>query len=231
MLKGLNAAYAVIFPAYATISVVAYAAFGTNVSSFLLDNLQNHISDGFLVFIYIVVTLNGLALGAVYIQACFSLLVDLIPCLGHHHDDGRFYGGAQLLARFLYVGFCTFFATAMPFFGSIAALSGAICFTPLTVSKPGSLRNAVVCVMLRELVLWNSFIAMCSFSRACRVSVPQFVYPFIFWSRSELSANASRWKIWSIWSLAGLFGMLGFGGAIGSLYFIVEESGTYEFFQ
>ena len=195
MLKGLRAAYGAIFPSYLLITVIGYAAFGADVSAFLLDNLQLHVSEGFLIFIYVIVIVNGLALGAVYVQACFTLIADVFPFTERdrehdHNSEGR-YGWAQLLARFVYVALCTFFAAAIPFFGSLAALSGAICFTPLT-----------------------------------------FVYPFVFWTRSKhLSEEASRWEYGLNCTFSILFGLLGIGGAIGALYFIVEESSTYKFFQ
>lgn len=138
MMKGLNAAYFIIFPAYVLITSVGYAAFGVDVSSSLLDNLQNHVSDGFVIFLYILVIMNGIALGQVYVQAGFTLMNDIFPSLGDSYN-GR-YNFKEVVARFTLVGFCTFVAIAIPFFGYLSALVGAICFTPLTVSvgtRPG----------------------------------------------------------------------------------------------
>lgn len=132
MRKGLIAAYAIVFPSYLVICVIGYAAFGAEVSSFLPTDLNTHVPNSLITAIYVFLVTNTLALGAVYIQAAFTLMDDIFPCLRDPYDSGR-YNLRQLVARFVFVALATFTAVALPFFGYLSALSGAICFTPLTV--------------------------------------------------------------------------------------------------
>ena len=138
MIKGLTAAYSVIFPTYLILCVLAYAAFGADTSSSLIDSLQPHVSGGVTVAIYVILIVNTLALGSVYTQVCFTLIDDILPRLRGNYD-GKCHSFAQLFVRFLYVALCTFFAAAFPFFGYLSALAGAISFTPLTVSLVSTL--------------------------------------------------------------------------------------------
>jgi len=133
MMKGFNAAYFAIFPSYLALAVAAYAAFGAEMNSNLIDSLQPFLSDGLMIAIYIIVIVNSLALVSVYVQACFTLIEDVFPCLGQNYYNGRL-SLRQGAVRFLYIAFCTFVAIAIPFFGYLAGLAGAICFTPLSVS-------------------------------------------------------------------------------------------------
>lgn len=134
MIKGLTAAYSLIFPCYLSICTIAYAAFGSTVSSWLVESIQPDVSRAVLILINVFVLVNNFALGAVYLQAVFTLLEDIFPCIGHHYD-GRL-TMRQVLMRLVFISLCTFVAVAIPFFGSISAFTGAVCFTPLTFIYP-----------------------------------------------------------------------------------------------
>ncbi|CAE7174489.1 GAT1 [Symbiodinium pilosum] len=134
MHRALIAAYAVIVPCYFAIATAAYAAFGSNISSFLLDDFSGRIPDGLLASLQVLLAVNTLALGAIYIQSGFSLVGDMIPSLGSDADQYNF---KNLLAvRFPWVATATFVAVAIPFIGDLAALSGAIGFTAMTFVFP-----------------------------------------------------------------------------------------------
>lgn len=131
MKKGLTAAYFFIFPCYLAITTIGYAAFGAEVSGFLIDSISPFVSQAFLIIMDIFLIVNTLALSMVYMQAFFTLIEDICPWFGHHFN-GRL-TLRQVLMRMTVVALCTLFAAAIPFFGALSAFTGAICFTPLTV--------------------------------------------------------------------------------------------------
>lgn len=141
MLRGISGAYLLIVPCYLAVSITGYAAFGSSVSGFLPDDFLPFLTTELESSIEFIILVNGLALGAVYIQAAFTLIEDIFPFLGHHWT-GR-YNVRQLLSRCFFVALCTFTAAALPFFGDLAALSGAIGFTPLTFIYPFIFWNRV----------------------------------------------------------------------------------------
>jgi len=133
MNRGLMAAYAIIVPCYAATATAAYAAFGENISSYLLDNFSN-LSVALLASLHVLLAVNTLALGAIYIQSGFALVGDMIPSLS---SDGDRYSCKNLLAvRLPWVATATFVAVAIPFIGDLASLSGAIGFTAMTFVHP-----------------------------------------------------------------------------------------------
>jgi hypothetical protein len=134
MVKGLTYAYYIIAPCYFAICILGYAAFGADVSGFVVYSLEPYIGLGLQVFLWVLTILNGLALTEVYIQAAFTLLEDIFPCLGHHYD-GRM-TVEQVCTRFVFIALATFVAIAIPFFAYLSALVGAVCFTLLTFVYP-----------------------------------------------------------------------------------------------
>lgn len=131
MLKALNWAYALITPCYLSISVLAYWAFGNQLTGYLPTDLQPYTSVAFQLVLNILLILSMISLGAIYIQAGFNLVEDMLPCLSSKTYLSRF-----LLLRLPWVAFATFLAVAFPFFGDLAGLSGAIGFTPMTFVFP-----------------------------------------------------------------------------------------------
>ncbi|CAE7213437.1 GAT1 [Symbiodinium natans] len=134
MHRGLLAAYGVIAPCYAVTAAAAYAAFGSKISGYLLNNFADIIPSGLLASLHILLAVNTLALGAIYIQSGFSLVGDMIPSLSSEADR---YSCKNLWAvRLPWVATATFVAVAIPFIGDLAALSGAIGFTAMTFVFP-----------------------------------------------------------------------------------------------
>jgi Transmembrane amino acid transporter protein len=90
MKKGLMGAYMIIAPCYFLVGVVGYAAFGSTVSGFVVDDISNYISSNiFIGLVWILIMINAIAMGAVYVQAAFILIEDMFPTffVVHHHDD------------------------------------------------------------------------------------------------------------------------------------------------
>ena len=207
MTKAWRFSHCIIAPSYLIVLCLAYAAFGSSVSAFLIEDLRPFISMGVFWALYLFSLVNFIALGAVYNQAAFVYIEDLIMLAGRgrgccalsneEHEEGLFAGPEgrkhwhkKLAVRILYVGLGTFVGIAIPFFGDIAALSGAIGFTPCT-----------------------------------------FVYPIWIYNRSDLGQKAPRWRRNLNWFLMFLFTSLGICAAIGAVYSIVLNSSNYEFFS
>jgi len=149
MTKGWRTSYFVIAPSYLIVMCMAYAAFGSTASSLLIEDLKPFISQGIFWVLYLSSVVNFLALGAIYNQAAFVFVEDLAMMMGccsfsvEEHSQGLFAGAEgrkhwskKLAIRILYVGLGTFVGVAIPFFGDVAALSGAIGFTPCTFIYP-----------------------------------------------------------------------------------------------
>lgn len=132
MQRALIWAYALIVPCYLSTAVLAYLAFGPTLTGFLPTNLQDaHTGDGFILSLNVLLIVNIIALGAIYIQAGFNMVEDIIECLTSRSFLFRF-----LCLRIPWVASATFIAVALPFFGDLAGLSGAIGFTPMTFVLP-----------------------------------------------------------------------------------------------
>ena len=207
MTKAWRFSYCIIAPSYLVVLCLAYAAFGSSVSAFVINELRPFISTGVFWALYVFSLVNFIALAAVYNQAAFVYIEDLIMLVGQgrgccvlsneEHEEGLFAGAEgrkhwhkKLAIRILYVGLGTFVGIAIPFFGDIAALSGAIGFTPCT-----------------------------------------FVYPIWIYNKSHLGKKAPRWRRNLNWFLMFLFTSLGICAAIGAVYSIVLNSSNYKFFS
>jgi amino acid permease len=203
MTKGWRTSYFVIAPSYLIVMCTAYAAFGSTASSLLIEDLKPVISVGIFWVLYLSSIVNVLALGAIYNQAAFVFVEDLVIMMGccsfseEEHQQGLFAGAEgrkhwfkKLAIRILYVGLGTFVGVAIPFFGDVAALSGAIGFTPCT-----------------------------------------FIYPLWLFNRSTLGEKAPQWKRNLHWFLMFLFTSLGICAAVGAIYSIVLNSSDYKFFS
>ncbi|CAL1171746.1 unnamed protein product [Cladocopium goreaui] len=117
---------------YLSTAVLAYLAFGPTLTGFLPTNLQDvHTGDGFILSLNVLLIVNTIALGAIYIQAGFNMVEDIIEGLTSRSFLFRF-----LSLRIPWVASATFIAVALPFFGDLAGLSGAIGFTPMTFVLP-----------------------------------------------------------------------------------------------
>lgn len=163
MAKGFSFSYSVIFPIYLLLCVLAYQAFGSSMLSFLLDSLTPVLSEGCITAIYVLLLINTLSVGCVYIQASFMLLNTIFPCLNKNRNQScrdnvvnrssnqfKYYSYKQLLARFVFIASSTFVAVALPFFGYLASLSGAVCLTPLTVSTKQNRPIISYCFCLQD---------------------------------------------------------------------------------
>jgi len=139
MMKALKAAYAVISPSYLLVAVMGYVTYGSTVSPFLVDSFVNP-SPALLTILNVLIVLNEFFNSAIYVQAFFTLVEDIVPSFFAERDDWtariRCYKPTQLLMRTLTIVFSTFVAMAIPFFGSLAALTGAIGFMALTFVYP-----------------------------------------------------------------------------------------------
>lgn len=133
MQKALIWAYVLIIPCYLATAVLAYLAFGFHLTGFLPDNLQQeaHTPDSVIAALNVMLIVNTIALGAIYIQAGFNLVEDMIACWADRSYLFRFF-----TLRLPWVASATFIAVALPFFGDLAGLSGAIGFTPMTFVFP-----------------------------------------------------------------------------------------------
>jgi amino acid permease len=206
MMKAWWCSYYIIAPSYLLLLCLSYAAFGSTASAFVVDDFAQYVSQNVLWAIYAFSLVNFFAQGALYNQAAFTYIEDLIIILGpkccgctiseEEYNDGLFAGEGRkhwhkkLAIRVLYVGVGTFIGVALPFFGDLAALSGALGFTPCT-----------------------------------------FVYPFWIYNISPIGQKAPSWKRALNWLLALSFTGLGACAAVGALYNIVQNSSTYQFFS
>lgn len=206
MMKAWWCAYVVIAPSYLLVLCLSYSAFGSTTSIFLVDNIAPYVSQNFLWALYTFSLVNFFALGALYNQAAFTYIEDLVLILGpkccgctmtEEENSGGLFAGegrkhwhTKLLIRVIYCGFGTFVGVALPFFGDIAALSGALGVTPCT-----------------------------------------FVYPFWIYNVSSIGQKAPAWKRALNWFLALAFSGLRICAAIGALYDIVQNASTYQFFS
>ena len=206
MMKAWWCAYFLIGPSYLVVLCLSYAAFGSTASSFLVDDIAPYVSQNFMWAIYAFSLANFFAQGALYNQAAFTYIEDLMIILGpkccgctisaEEHTDGLFAGEGRkhwhkkLAIRIIYVGVGTFIGAALPFFGDLAALSGALGFTPCT-----------------------------------------FVYPFWIYNASSIGQQAPAWKRALNWFLALIFTGLGICAAVGAVYNIVQNSSTFQFFS
>jgi hypothetical protein len=206
MTKAWRCAYFIIAPSYLLVLCLSYAAFGSTASAFLVNDISPYVSQNFLWAVFAFSLINLFTLGAIYNQAAFIYIEDLVMIFGprccgctmteEEHSDGLFSGEGRkhwhkkLAIRIIYVGFGTFVSVALPFFGDFLALSGALGFTPCT-----------------------------------------FVYPFWIYNASSLGQKAPAWKRALNWFLALVFAGLGLCAAVGALYNIVQNAATYKFFS
>lgn len=203
MRKAWTGAYLVIVPSYFLIVNLSYAAFGSGVSAFLIDDLKPHVSTAFLCVLYGFSLVNFFCLGAIYNQAAFVYIEEMLdrchcscrktlPSHAEAEDaENRKTSLRKKIAiRVSYIGFGTLVGAMLPFFGDFAALSGAVGFTPCT-----------------------------------------FVYPFWLYNRSKEGREAPSWRRTVNWILAGVFLTLGTLAAIGSIYNIITNASSYTIFS
>lgn len=148
MKRGLCWSYGLIVVCYTTVSALGYAAFGSAVSPFVVEDFSGYISPAWQTALYILLLVNIIALGAVYIQAAFVLLEDIFAARRESQEtsqevSAQIFHPMAIVRRVLFLSLCTFTAAALPFFGDLAALSGAIGFTPLTFVYPYLFWNQV----------------------------------------------------------------------------------------
>ena len=158
MTKAWGCSYLFVAPSYLLIVCLAYAAFGNTTSSSLVEDIAPYVSQNFLWALYTFALINIFAVGAIYNQAAFTYSEDMVMLFGprfcrctmteEEHTDGLFVGEGgrkhwhkKLAIRFLFVGIGTFIGVALPFFGDLAALTGAIGSTPLTFVYPFVIYN------------------------------------------------------------------------------------------
>ena len=213
MRKAWTGAYLGIFPSYFLILNLAYAAFGSGVSEFLIDDLQPYVSRAFLCVLIGFSLVNLFCLGAIYFQAAFVYIEEILDCcccsrekrppshaeaeetppsraVADDAKDEKTSLQKKIAIRVSYIGLGTFVGAMLPFFGDFIALSGAIGFTPCT-----------------------------------------FVYPFWLYNRSKEGREAPSWRRTVNWILAGVFLTLGTLAAIGSIYNIVVSMSSYKLFD
>ena len=84
MMKAWRCAYVVIALSYLIVLLLSYSAFGSTTSSFLVDNIAiaPYVSQNFLWALYAFSLVNFFALGALYNQAAFTYIEDLVVILG-----------------------------------------------------------------------------------------------------------------------------------------------------
>ncbi|KAL7551409.1 hypothetical protein ACHAWF_014600 [Thalassiosira exigua] len=208
MLKAWRCAYFVIAPSYILVICLAYAAFGSSISGNIFEDIIHYMSHNFMWALLTISLLNQFALGAIYNQAAFTSIEDVLIMVGskccgctilskNEHASGLFSGSegrkhwhTKLAIRVLYVGLGTFLGCALPFFGDIAALSGAVGFTPCT-----------------------------------------FIFPFWLYNKSPIGQSAPAWKRTLNWVLMVIFTGFGVCASIGAVYSIVQNASTYKLFQ
>ena len=205
MRKAWTGAYLCIVPSYFLVLNLSYAAFGSDVSAFLIDNLKPYVSHAFLYVLYGFSLVNFFCLGAIYNQAAFVYIGEMfdhcccsrrkmLPSHVEAEDDKNNNGKTslqkQIAIRVSYIGCGTLVGAMLPFFGDFVALSGAVGITPCT-----------------------------------------FVYPFWLYNCSKEGREASSWRRIVNWILAGVFLTLGTLAAIGSIYNIAINASSYHLFH
>jgi amino acid permease len=115
--KAVTASFAIAGPAYLIVGVLGYAAFGSSVESNLLLNVDDVLSTSALYVIWLFVAVKTAAEGAVFNQAAFTLIRDIIGLsiesdrVDHHPKNWIW----DSILRIFYVGLATLVAIFVPF--------------------------------------------------------------------------------------------------------------------
>ncbi|KAJ8764838.1 hypothetical protein K2173_010303 [Erythroxylum novogranatense] len=145
MVKGLIMCYSVIFVTFYSASFSGYWAFGSKSNSNILKSLMP--DDGpalapewLLGLAVVFVLLQLLAIGQVYSQVAYDIIEKQSADVNQGIFSKRNFV-PRLVLRSLYMIFCGFMASMLPFFGDINAVVGAIGFIPLDFVLPMLLYN------------------------------------------------------------------------------------------
>lgn len=141
MMKAVTSSFCLAGPAYLTVAVLGYAAFGINVNSNVLLSIGEGLSDWSMYVIWAFVAIKTATEAAVYNQGSFTLLRD---CFGlsdksnpDHHPAANLWAWAtEILMRLIWAVLTTVVAIVVPLFGDLTAITSALGLTPLSFILP-----------------------------------------------------------------------------------------------
>mmetsp|Transcript_45806 Transcript_45806/g.111687 ORF Transcript_45806/g.111687 Transcript_45806/m.111687 type:complete len:572 (+) Transcript_45806:377-2092(+) len=239
MKTGLFGAYSIIAPCYLVVGIVGYLAFGKGVSGFVVDDISDYVmSDVFVGLAWIFLMVNAIALGAIYVQAAFILIEDILPSLVANKQD--------------FDNDCEESSPPSPDESlehptaksddneSAGDAREEVIQDDASVSS----RSFSLPYTSRQLLMRISLVSLCTFVACAFPSFANlggligsvgfipltFVYPILFWNCSDRGNQSPRWVRIMNWILIVVWTIVGVCGMVGSTYFIVQSTGSYGFF-
>ncbi|KAJ6817907.1 putative GABA transporter 2 [Iris pallida] len=148
MVKGLIMCYSVIFVTFYSAAISGYWAFGNKVSSNVLKSLLPDVGPALaptwlLGLAVVFVLLQLLAIDLVYSQVAYEIMEKGSADVSQGMFSKRNLV-PRIILRSLYMMFCGFMASMLPFFGDIVGVVGAIGFIPLDFILPMLLYNTAI---------------------------------------------------------------------------------------
>ncbi|KAJ4821282.1 Transmembrane amino acid transporter family protein [Rhynchospora pubera] len=168
MAKALRLCYLVIFFTFYSAAISGYWAFGSQVSSNVLESLMPDsgpsLAPTWLLGLAVVfVLLQLLAIGLVYSQVAYEIMEKNSA----DSTQGMFSKRnliPRIILRTLYMIFCGFMAAMLPFFGDIVAVVVAIGFIPLDFILPLLLYNMEIRPSRGKPIYWMNLSIMVIFT-------------------------------------------------------------------
>ncbi|KAE8781443.1 putative GABA transporter 2 [Hordeum vulgare] len=156
MVKALVLCYTVVFFTFYLAAISGYWAFGNTVQSNALQSLMPDSGPSLaptwlLGLAVVLVLLQLLAIALVYSQVAYEIMEKGSADAG----QGRFSWrnlAPRVALRTLYVAACAFVAAALPFFGDIVGVVGALGFIPLDFVLPVVMYNMALAPPRRSVV-------------------------------------------------------------------------------
>ncbi|TVU31049.1 hypothetical protein EJB05_22714, partial [Eragrostis curvula] len=156
MYKGVSAAYTIIVVSYWTLAFSGYWAFGSQVQPYILSSLTAPR--------WVIVMANLFAV--IQITGCFQIYCR--PTFAHFEEGVKLKNvtGKSRIWRLMYtstyMAAITLVSAAMPFFGDLVSVCGAISFTPLDFVLP-----ALMFLMTRKGNITEDFGLQCTVKVLC----------------------------------------------------------------
>ncbi|XWS50068.1 hypothetical protein CRYUN_Cryun12cG0056500 [Craigia yunnanensis] len=168
MVKGLLMCYTVAFFTFYSAAVSGYWVFGNKSNSNILKSLMPDegpsLAPAMVLGLAVVfVLLQLLAIGLVYSQVAYEIMEKQSADV----KQGMFAKRnliPRLILRSLYVIFCGFMASMLPFFGDISGVVGAIGFIPLDFILPILLYNMTHKPSRSSLTYWINLFIIIAFT-------------------------------------------------------------------
>ncbi|VAH23543.1 unnamed protein product [Triticum turgidum subsp. durum] len=156
MVKALVLCYTVVFFTFYLSAISGYWAFGNKVQSNALQSLMPDSGPSLaptwlLGLAVVLVLLQLLAIALVYSQVAYEIMEKGSADAGHGRFSWRNLA-PRVALRTLYVAACAFVAAALPFFGDIVGVVGALGFIPLDFVLPVVMYNIALAPPKRSAV-------------------------------------------------------------------------------